>query len=56
MVVRRTTEEQFEFAMPADSDVGAYQQMAVPGKLDLLQQTPVSHTERVTIIECHRVR
>lgn len=56
MVVRRIIEEQFEFTMPADSDVEAHQEMAVPGKLDLLQQTPVSHTERVTIIEGHRVR
>ena len=55
MVVRRTTEEQFEFTMPADSDVHAHQQMAVPGKLDSTHHEPVSRSERVTVIECHRV-
>lgn len=56
MVVRRITEEQFEFTTEADSDVGAHQQMAVPGKLDTICHEPVSRTERVTVIECHRVR
>lgn len=55
MVVRRTTEEQFEFTMSAESDVAAHQEMAVPGKLDTICREPVSHTERVTVIECHRV-
>ena len=56
MVMRRITEEQFEFTMPADSDVDAHQQMAVPNKLDTICREPVSRTERVTVIECHRVR